>query len=489
MTTKQAGKRSSQTCLANSKNENGQTCLTVQQINPYLLKPSPENEKIYGPINRDDPEVVSIAEDMRKNGLLEPIVASRDKYIISGHRRREAAIVAGLKLVHYRTLDIDRGDEFDDASSEFVKLLTSYNRQRIKNNAEMLREVIIQADPNDAYEALLEHRRNKTKISVETINVGHRGKRKRISDVKSQMAESAIRIVDENRAYWPLSDRQIHYRLLNDPPLRNTGNPKSRYRNDSTCYGDLCDLLTRLRLTSRIPMYAIADPTRQTSKWYIHNNVQDFSRGEIDDFLTRYYRNLQQSQALYIEVVAEKMTVQGIISPVCEKYCINYTIGRGYSSLPARNEIVKRFKKSGKEKLLLLVMSDYDPEGIDIGESILQSLREDLHIYNAEAVRVGLNREHVERFGLTDNPAEAKESSARYKKFVQQYGKKVYELEALTPSQLQGILTETIDSVIDIPAFNAELDKEKRDAAYLVAVRKRLIESAIDIIPEIGGDE
>ena len=201
---------------------------------------------------------------------------------------------------------------------------------------------------------------------------------------------------------------------------------------------------------------------------------------------------LQQSQPLHIEVVAEKLTVQSIVGPVCEKYNIPYTIGRGYSSLPARWEMIQRFRRSGKEKMCVLILGDFDPEGINIGESLLQSLRGDfgvgiintmegiMHLLfgdsdecDIEAVRVGLNPEHIERFELHDNTTEAKKTSTRYAKFVKQYGKKVYELEALTPTQLRQILTEAIDSVIDVDLFNEELEAEKKDAAYLQAIREK----------------
>lgn len=59
------------------------------------------------------------------------------------------------------------------------------------------------------------------------------------------------------------------------------------------------------------------------------------------------------------------------------KFCIPYTIGRGYSSLPPRKAMHTRFKKSGKEKLILLILSDHDPEGWDIAETFAKSMRDD----------------------------------------------------------------------------------------------------------------
>jgi len=451
--------------------------LTVVNIDPRDLKPSPENSKVYKPVDSDDPAIKELARGIAKDGVLEPLVVSADGYVISGHRRREAAILAGLETVPCRRKNIMHTDP------GYLDLLVSHNNQRVKDRGEQLREVLIKTNPDEAYQKLIDYREKQAEVKVETISVSSRGQRKKITRVKFAMVERIKEVVlFERRKSWPLSARAVHYALLNKPLLRNT-KKKNRYCNNLDSYKDTCDLLVRLRLSDEIPMNAIEDETRPTIVWDVHSTPQDFARCELDNLLKGYRRNLQQTQPLHIEVVAEKLTVQGIIRPVCGKYNIPYTIGRGYSSLPARYEMVERFKRSGKERLLLLVLGDLDPEGVNIGESLLQSVREDFGVKNAQAVRVGLKPEHIGRFNIHNN-TEAKKKSARYKSFVKRFGKKVYELEALSPEQLQTILSETIDSVIDVEAFNTELEAEKSDAAYLQAVRERIYENALELIDD-----
>jgi len=67
---------------------------------------------------------------------------------------------------------------------------------------------------------------------------------------------------------------------------------------------------------------------------------------------------------------------------------------------------------------------------------------------------------------------------------VKRFGKKVYELEALTPKQLQHILSEAIDSVIDVDLFNDELKAERSDEAYLKAVRERIYNDSLDLLKD-----
>lgn len=450
----------------------------VVNIDPRVLKPSPVNSKVYKPVDSDDPAIIELARKIVKDGVLEPLVVSKDGYVISGNRRRAAAILAGVETVPCRRKNIMHTDP------GFLELLVNYNTQRIKDGGEQLREAMVETNPNEAYQKLLDYREKQTEVKVETISVGSRGKRNKITRVKYAMVERIKEVVlFERRKSWPLSARGVHYALLNKRLFRNT-KKKTRYCNDSKSYEDTCNLLVRLRLSDEIPFNAIEDETRPTTEWNVHSNPQDFAREELNDFLKGYRRNLQQTQGLHIEIVAEKLTVQGIIRPVCSKYNIPYTIGRGYSSLPARYEMVQRFKRSGKDRLCLLVLGDFDPEGINIGESLLQSIREDFEVENAKAVRVGLNPDQIARFNIHDNHVEAKKKSPRYKAFVERYGKKVFELEALLPEQLQTILSETIDSVIDVEAFNAELEAEKLDATYLQAVRELIYEYVLGLIDD-----
>jgi hypothetical protein len=179
------------------------------------------------------------------------------------------------------------------------------------------------------------------------------------------------------------------------------------------------------------------------------------------------------SQPLHIEIVGEKNTLSGTIRPVAEEYCLPLTLGRGFCSLPPRRGLAQRFKRSGKEKLLLLLVSDFDPEGEVIATSFARSMRDDFGIANVEAIKVALTAGQVATIALPPGGT-AKKDSKNYPAFAAKYGDTVYELEALHPDTLQDILRQTIDSVIDIDLFNQELEREKEDAAKLENIRRRV---------------
>jgi ParB-like chromosome segregation protein Spo0J len=426
-------------------------------------------------VSRSDPEVRDLAASIRANGIQEPLVITLDGYILSGHRRHVAANLAGLKSVPCRIENIRRTDP------GFVLLLRECNRQRVKSLAEVTREQVLDADPEEAHRVLVEHRRRQSKIdATDAIQiVGHKHRAK-ISEAKRPFLDAVLRILDERREYWPLSVRVIHYALLNIPPLIHASKRHSLYRNTIQSYKAAIDLCTRARLAGVIPWESIDDETRPITTWDVHQSIAPFERRELDRFLKDYYRDLLQSQPNQIEIIGEKNSIANILRPVAMEYCVPLTIGRGYSSLPPRYKMAQRFRASGKDKLIVLVLSDFDPEGEDIAHSFARSMRDDFGVEDIVPIKVALTRQQVDDLHLPPMMT-AKKSSSRRDGFVARHGEDVFELEAVPPVELQQILRTAIDGVIDVAAFNAEIDAEKRDAAHLDAVRRAVQAQLADL--------
>jgi hypothetical protein len=173
-------------------------------------------------------------------------------------------------------------------------------------------------------------------------------------------------------------------------------------------------------------------------------------------------------------VVGEKNTIEGAVRQVCMKYCVPYTIGRGYCSLDPRRQMRDRFIKSGKELLIVLCLSDHDPEGDDIATSFPRSMRDDFGIGNILARKVALTFEQVEERGLPKT-FDIKKDSKRYKKFAAKYGDNAHELEALPPDEQARLLEDALDSAMDLDLFNQEVDREAEDAARLDAIRATIM--------------
>ena len=57
---------------------------------------------------------------------------------------------------------------------------------------------------------------------------------------------------------------------------------------------------------------------------------------------------------------------------------------------------------------------------------------------------------------------------------MQQYGERAWELESLTAEQLREITETAIRQVLDLEAFEAEVEREQQDQVELNAKRRQL---------------
>ncbi len=429
------------------------------------------NEEIYRKISCDDPAIQALAESIRARGLLDPLVLSDDLYIISGHRRFVA-----LSMTRFRNgnvqCSIAKGLFHNDP--DFLIYLREFNRQRVKGVEESVREQHVDASisTNNARAQLQIDKITRADIRVSKMEIFGTKKRSEISDAMQPFIDAIKKVISETKEFWPLSDRQVHYLLLNAPPLRHAFKAGSTYKNDHASYQRLTDLLTRARLTQIIQWHVIADPTRPMVNWAVYTSVAPFIERQMERFMVGYARNYMQSQPHHIEIIGEKNTIESIIRPVASDFRIPYTIGRGYASIQPRHDLFLRYEKSTKENLVLLFLTDHDPDGEEIAQSFSRSMRDDFGIKNIYPVRVALTRDQVIELQLPAG-GKAKKGSSNYDKYAKLYGDDVYELEAVPPKKLQQMLRDAITHVVDIDALNREKEQEREEKAALLDYRTK----------------
>ena len=122
----------------------------------------------------------------------------------------------------------------------------------------------------------------------------------------------------------------------------------------------------------------------------------------MERFLLGYHRDKQFDQPVYLEVLIEKNTLLNITRPVCREYYVPVTSGRGFAGPSVWYRMANRFAASKKERMVLLVVSDYDPEGLALARDAIRSLR-DLWEIPIDYHRVALTREQIDddELGLT----------------------------------------------------------------------------------------
>jgi phage N-6-adenine-methyltransferase len=102
----------------------------VSEANVANLEPHPKNDELYG----DTAELAeTFVESVREKGVLEPLVITSDKQVISGHRRLSAAKEVGIESVPVRI------SEFNTELAEREALI-EFNRQREKTPGQIVNE-------------------------------------------------------------------------------------------------------------------------------------------------------------------------------------------------------------------------------------------------------------------------------------------------------------------------------------------------------------
>ena len=101
----------------------------LHQVAPHSLLPHPRNARIYG----EDEDVFQLVESIRNSGWIKPLVITPARIVISGHRRRMAALVLDLDTVPVEVR------EFESATAELEALLLE-NDSRQKTIEQKVRE-------------------------------------------------------------------------------------------------------------------------------------------------------------------------------------------------------------------------------------------------------------------------------------------------------------------------------------------------------------
>jgi hypothetical protein len=135
-----------------------------------------------------------------------------------------------------------------------------------------------------------------------------------------------IETLDLLREYWPLTLRQVYYRLVVPGVIENS---RSEYQK-------LSRILTRARLDGLVSWEALEDRARSTLESGGWQSASSFVAHERQVLLSGYRRDLLQGQPLALEIWIEKDALARIVQRAAEPYGIPVVVARGFSSVDAR---------------------------------------------------------------------------------------------------------------------------------------------------------
>lgn len=426
------------------------------------------NDSLYQAPSED--RLISLANDIKVNGLINPIRVSKDLFIYDGNTRLKA-----LKILGCNEIEVIVNEDLLSDSEDFIRLLVSANNQRVKTDKELLQEIQISISP-------MEYEKRRMVINGDFVNLdsieGSLKANREISDIKDDLTKAIIEILLEYKQYLPLTVRAIHYILLDKNVLTNTKKKDSVYKNDRSSYSGLSNLLTKLRINKTIKYEWIRDDGRKLYTNRGFDSAKRYIDYEVDRMFKNYYRDLQQSQKAYNIIFCEKETLRPILEKLTIKYGIPIAFIKGGSSLTIRHNFINDWQNSGSKRIInAMVLSDFDPAGYRIKDTLIGSLQSDfkneLKGIALNAFHIGITPKQIAKYNLHSD-LDAKESDKNFIHFVNVTNSlKAYELDSLKPNQLLDEVEEAIKNCIDIDLYNDEQKKYNNDINEIETIRQK----------------
>jgi hypothetical protein len=256
------------------------------------------------------------------------------------------------------------------------------------------------------------------------------------------MAQKSLDLIEACREILeeiqPTSVRSVCYQLFTRGLIPNMSRSET---------AKVSRLLVAARETGVIPWSHIVDETREAERVNGWSGLGDYS----ETILRSYRRDFWTLQPETVEVWSEKGTVRGTLAPVLNLYAVTFRVLHGFGSATSVHEVALETERLDRP-LIVLYVGDYDPSGLRMSEVDLPD-RLDRYGGNVELIRAALTKADVERGDLPSFEAETKRGDPRYRWFLENYGRRCWELDAMSPNVLRRRIEDEIVARIDADAW------------------------------------
>jgi len=294
---------------------------------------------------------------------------------------------------------------------------------------------------------------------------------KRFAPKSEALIRTANQIIEEYEAQgFKLTLRQLYYQFVSRDIIPNT----------MKSYKTLGSVINDARLAGRLDWSAIVDRTRELRGVTHWDRPEDIVQAAARSFKVDRW----EGQEVRPEVWMEKDALVGVFEGVCRSLDVDYFSCRGYTSQSemweAGQRIMNRYEETG-QKTLILHFGDHDPSGIDMTRDIKDRLKmfvekgsdfDDSVDWDdaCEVGRVALHMEQVRSLKLPPNPAKTTDSRAA--DYIEKFGHQSWELDALEPKHLVGLVTTLVKGAVSNKALMEKKAKEE------LSGQNRILEAA-----------
>ena len=267
-----------------------------------------------------------------------------------------------------------------------------------------------------------------------------------------ELIDACIRILEEIQ---PATVRAVCYRLFVEkliPSMEKTNTNK------------VSRLLTRAREDGVLHWDWVVDETRDAERISTWQDVAEFG----ETVKRAYRKNYWTAQPSWVEVWSEKGTVRGTLAPILNQYGLTFRVMHGHGSATAVHAAAEESWSSDKTMTVLYV-GDRDPSGMHMSEIDLPD-RLERYGGDVDLVRVAIAEEDSNA-KVPWFPTDDKAKDPRYKWYVENYGTRCWELDALSPVVLRDRVENEILARMDSKAWEHSI---KIEAAERESMKKVL---------------
>jgi hypothetical protein len=258
---------------------------------------------------------------------------------------------------------------------------------------------------------------------------------------------------------YELTLRQLYYQCV----------ARGIIANNTKEYDKLGRLLVQARMGGLIDWYHIVDRTRNLYGNTHWERPSDLIQGAAKQYAVDKWEN----QKHYVEVHIEKQALEGVIARKCGELDVGYFSCRGYTSVSEMWSTGQRLlHQIEKDKEVHIIhLGDHDPSGLDMSGDLKRRLDTFVGAHCGERVhvlRVALNMAQVERLNPPPNPA--KITDPRAGEYIRQYGEYSWELDAISPTELNEIVERAVLRYRDETLWAQAVELEKKGRRTLEAI-------------------
>jgi len=216
-------------------------------------------------------------------------------------------------------------------------------------------------------------------------------------------------------------------------------------------------VVLKLRRAGVIPYSWIVDSTRRRLKPSSWSGLRDF----VKDAVASYRLDLWERQRDYIEFFVEKDAMAGIIEPVTEEFDVYLNVVRGQASETFVWNIAEEWKQIAKP-IHIYYLGDHDPAGLIIESNLKDRLRAFTEKdFNWE--RLAVIPEDFADDRLLGFKVKRKGARGSWKPYLDQYGDRCVEVDAISPDEIRDRVRHSIESHINPYEWQALKNVEQQE--------------------------